>query len=46
MKAVQSKGEEFRWLVIPETWCSNGYGSVGEHEMKSDRDSREGETGY
>jgi len=29
-------GAEFRWQVIPKTWCSDGYGSVGEHEMRSD----------
>jgi len=26
-----------------KTWCSDGYGSVGEHEMR--RGSRKGETG-
>ena len=31
--------------VIPKTWCSDGYGSLGEHEMRSDRESRKGETG-
>jgi len=25
-------------------WCSGGYGSVGEHEMRSDQGSRNGET--
>ena len=25
--------------------CSDGYASVGEHEMRSDRGSRKGETG-
>jgi len=24
------------WQVIPETWCSEGYGSIGEHEMRSE----------
>ena len=32
-------------MVIPKTWCSDGYGSVGEHDMRSDRESRKGETG-
>ena len=31
--------------VIPKTWCSDGYDSVREHEMRSDRVSRKGETG-
>ena len=26
-----------------KTWCSDGYGSVGEHEMRSDRGLRKGE---
>jgi len=34
-----------RWQVIPETWCSDGYGSFGEREMRDDRGSRKGETG-
>jgi len=25
------------WKVILKTWRSDGYGSVGEHEMRSDR---------
>ena len=25
-----------------KTWCSDGYGSVGEHEMRSDRGVEEG----
>ena len=28
---------EFWWRVIPETWCSDGYGSVGEYELGSNR---------
>jgi len=27
------------------SWCSEGYSSVGEHEMRSDRGLRKGETG-
>jgi len=30
--------------VIPKTRYSDGYGLVGEHEMKSDRGSRKSET--
>ena len=31
--------------IIPKTWCNDGYGSVEEHEMRSDWGSRKGETG-
>ena len=31
--------------VIPETRCSDGYGSFGEREVRGDRGSRKGETG-
>ena len=27
-----------------QRWCSDGYGSVGEHEIRSDRGSGKGET--
>jgi len=37
-----SGGRPFQRRGAP---CSDGYGSVGEHEMKSDRGSRKGETG-
>jgi len=39
------KGAEFRWQVIRETRCSDGYGSFEEREMRGDRGSRKGETG-
>ena len=48
MTAVEAK----KWCgvqvvyVIPKTWCSDWYGSVGKHEMRSDRGSRKGETGW
>jgi len=40
-----TKRLEFRWQVISKMWCSDGYGSVGEREIGSDRGSRKGETG-
>ena len=38
------KEKVFMWQVIPETRCSDGYGSFGEREMTGDRGSRKGET--
>jgi len=38
-KKVRSSGG---MQVTPETWCSDGYGSAGEHEMRIDLRSREG----
>jgi len=42
---VEVKKGAFGWQVIPETRCSDGYGSFGEREMRGDRGSRKGETG-
>ena len=40
------KSPEFRWQIVPKMLCSDGYGSVGEHDMSSEstsnRESREG----
>ena len=37
VKPPTKKGAEFRQQVIPEIRCNDGYGSVGEHEMRIDR---------
>jgi len=40
MKMIEvKKRAEFRWQVIRKTWCSDGYVSVWEHEMRSNLDS-------
>jgi len=36
---------EIRRQIITKTWCSDGYGSVGEHKKSSEWGSRHGGAG-
>ena len=41
----KGKREGIRRQIISKTWCSDGYDSVGDREIRSDCGSRKSETG-